>query len=108
MDSSFRWNDNTWGQGVLFMAETIGWLTDKIIIAELKIYHTREQLDRTDADESHKQLCRHRLKVLNLQRNDLKKEISQLLKDMIQGKVKPKIYRQFKMYNDPRFRIKKT
>ncbi len=90
------------------MAETVGWLTDKIIIAELKIYHTIEQIERTDASPEHKALCRARLEILTMQRNDLKKEIDQLFTDVLKGKVKPKIYRQFKMYNDPRFRMQKT
>ena len=90
------------------MAETIGWLTDKIIVAELKIYHTVEQIGRKDASPEHKALCRARLKVLESQRGDLKKEISRLFKDVLGGKVRPKIYRQFKMYNDPRFLIRKS
>ena len=90
------------------MAETIGWLTDKILIAELKIYHMREQLDRVDVDETHRQLCENKLEVLYAQRNDLKIELSLLFSDMVQGKTRPKIYRQFKMYNDPKFRVSQT
>ena len=87
------------------MAETVGWLTDKIIISELKIYHMAEQIARPDADASHKELCRSRLSVLKMQRDDLKKECSALLEDVLSGKAKPKLYRQFKMYNDPKFRM---
>ena len=86
------------------MAETIGWLTDKLLIAELKIYHTQEQIDRPDADRPHRRMCRERLAILRLQRDDLQEEIAQLLDDTIRGRVRPKVYRQFKMYNDPRFR----
>ena len=89
------------------MAETVGWLTDKITIAELKIYHTREQLERKDVGPGHKELCRRRLGVLRRQRDDLREELSTLFRDVLSGKTKLKIYRQFKMYNDPRFRIKK-
>lgn len=89
------------------MAETIGWLTDKILIAELKIYHTQEQIERTDVEESHRTLCRTRLDVLKEQRDDLAKELDQLLQDTLSGKTRVKIYRQFKMYNDPRFQMKK-
>ena len=85
------------------MAETIGWLTDKIIISELKIYHMAEQTVRTDVDEAHKQMCRQKIDVLKLQRDDLKAELDQLLKDTALGKTRPKIYRQFKMYNDPKY-----
>jgi hypothetical protein len=89
------------------MAETIGWLADKITISELKIYHTREQLERTDVGPEHKELCRRRLEVLLRQNEDLKEELSALYADVVSGKVQLKIYRQFKMYNDPRFFIKK-
>jgi hypothetical protein len=88
------------------MAETLGWLTDKIVISELKIYHTIEQIERKDAAPPHRQFCRQRLKILKLQRDDLKKEISALFREIMKGAVKPKIYKQFKMYNDPRFLIK--
>jgi hypothetical protein len=90
------------------MAETVGWLTDKIIISELKIFHTLEQLERKDAGPEHKELCQRRLEVLRRQRNDLSEELSTLFKDVVSGKTKLKIYRQFKMYNDPRFLIKKN
>lgn len=86
------------------MAETIGWLTDKIIVTELKIYHMREQTERADVEESHREMCRARLQVLQVQRDDLKDELSELFRQTAAGKVRPKLYRQFKMYNDPRFR----
>ena len=89
------------------MAETIGWLTDKLTIAELKIFHTLEQLQRKDAGPEHKELCRRRLGVLRQQRDDLQEELSALFGDVLSGKTKLKIYRQFKMYNDPRFFIKR-
>ena len=85
------------------MAETIGWLTDKIIISELKIYHTDEQLARPDAGPELKDLCRKRLAVLQTQRDDLTRELSLLFRDVAAGRSRPKLYRQFKMYNDPRF-----
>lgn len=89
------------------MAETIGWLTDKIIVTELKIYHVLEEIQRHDVDEFHKKMCQERLKILKLQRDDLSDELSSLYKDVIHSKARPKIYRQFKMYNDPRFLLKK-
>ncbi len=89
------------------MAETPGWLTDKILVAELKMVHTQEQIDRDDVRESHRELCRNRLQILKMQRDDLIEEMSQLLENVISGKVKLNVYRQFKMYNDPRFKIQK-
>lgn len=86
------------------MAETVGWLTDKIIILELKIYHMREQAERTDAPDDFRAQCVDRLAVLREQRDDLAGELSTLFQDVLAGRVVPKVYRQFKMYNDPRYR----
>ena len=88
------------------MAETVGWLADKLSIVELKIYHMQEQADRTDAAPDFRERCEGRLEVLRLQRDDLAAELSQLLSDVTAGRVVPKVYRQFKMYNDPQYRQK--
>ena len=86
------------------MAETVGWLVDKITIIELKIFHMREQADRTDVDAEFRERCEARLAVMREQRDDLAAEVSQLLRDMAGGRVVPKVYRQFKMYNDPQYK----
>lgn len=86
------------------MAETVGWLADKISIVELKIYHMQEQADRKDAAPEFRARCLERVAVLRTQRDDLAAEMSQLLADIASGRVVPKVYRQFKMYNDPAYR----
>ena len=86
------------------MAETVGWLADKLSIVELKIYHMREQAERTDAAPEFRERCEDRLRVLQLQRDDLAAELTQLYDDIVSGRVVPKVYRQFKMYNDPQYR----
>ena len=48
--------------------------------------------------------CEAKLVVMREQRDDLATEISQLARDMAGGRVIPKVYRQFKMYNDPQYR----
>jgi hypothetical protein len=88
------------------VAETVGWLADKLSIVELKIYHMQEQADRTDAAPEFRQRYEGRLEVLRLQRDDLAAELTQLLSDVTAGRVVPKVYRQFKMYNDPQYRLK--
>ena len=85
------------------MAETLGSLIDKICIAELKIYHMQEQVDRADVADDHRALCRDRLGILREQRDDLVDEYNALIDSWAQGTYQPKVYRQFKMYNDPRF-----
>ena len=88
------------------MAETVGSLVDKISIFNLKIFHMEEQIKRDDVDRIHVIECQQRLKILTLQRNDLINELNQLVKDIFSGKYQPKMYRQFKMYNDPKYGIK--
>ena len=86
------------------MAETVGSLIDKISIIELKIYHMREQAGRTDATAEFRARCEQRLEVMREQRDDLGAEITTLVADMAGGRATPKVYRQFKMYNDPQYR----
>lgn len=86
------------------MAETVGWLADKLSIVELKIYHMQEQADRPDATAEFRERCHGRLEVLRMQRDDLAAELTQLVTDITAGRVVPKVYRQFKMYNDPQYR----
>ena len=88
------------------MAETVGWLADKLSIVELKIYHMQEQADRKDVAPDFRERCVGRLEVLRMQRDDLAAELTQLLSDVTAGRVVPKVYRQFKMYNDPQYRQK--
>ncbi len=86
------------------MAETIGSLVDKISIVELKIFHMEAQVHRRDASEEHRRACTQKLEVLKEQRDDLARELSELTEAVLSGNKKMKIYRQFKMYNDPAYR----
>jgi hypothetical protein len=87
------------------VAETVGWLADKLSIVELKRYHMREQMERTDAATAFRDQCRDKLEVLTRQRDDLAAELAVLLADIASGRVVPRVYRQFKMYNDPAYRV---
>jgi hypothetical protein len=86
------------------MAETVGWLVDKITIIELKMYHMREQAERPDRDAEFRAQCADKLEVMAEQRDDLAAELTELVHAIASGRVTPKVYRQFKMYNDPRYR----
>ena len=90
------------------MAETVGWLADKLSIVELKRYHMREQAERNDATAEFRAQCESKLDVLTLQRDDLATELTQLLADIAVGRVVPKVYRQFKMYNDSKYRAPRS
>ena len=63
------------------MAETIGWLADKLSIVELKIYHMREQAERSDRPAEFRAQCEARLAVLREQRDDLAAELTALAAD---------------------------
>lgn len=80
--------------------ETIGSLVDKLIINQLKIYHVKEQRDRTDIKSNIIMDYNNRLKILEIQKKDLTLELDQLIGSVISGKVEMKVYRQFKMYNE--------
>jgi len=86
------------------MAETVGSLVDKISIVELKLYYMKAQTERPDAAPEHKAACRQRWEILLAQRDDLGAELDELLLKLRGGQVHLKIYRQFKMYNDPAYR----
>lgn len=86
------------------MAETVGSLADKLSIVELKIYHMQEQADRPNTDPAFRDHCLKRVSVLRTQRDDLAEELTTLMAGIASGCVVPKVYRQFKMYNNPQYR----
>ena len=81
--------------------ESPAWAIDRLSILALKIYHMREQVDRSDAEAEHKARCQAKLDVLLEQQVDLSTAIDQLLADIAAGRKYMKVYRQMKMYNDP-------
>jgi len=82
-------------------SETPGSIVDRISIMSLKVYHMAEDSRREDIDDEHRQRSLHRLAVLKLQRHDLFGALVQLLADYLAGRKRMKLYKQFKMYNDP-------
>ena len=81
--------------------ESPAWAIDRLSILALKIYHMKEQAERTDASDEHRQNCQTKLNVLLEQQVDLGTAIDQLLEDIAAGRKYMKVYRQMKMYNDP-------
>ena len=81
--------------------ESPAWAIDRLSILALKIYHMREEAERTDASVEHKSTCASKLAVLLEQQADLTTAIDQLLDDIEVGRKYMKVYRQMKMYNDP-------
>lgn len=81
--------------------ETAGSIIDRLSILSLKIYHMRLQTERLDADANHIERCVRKLELLGAQRVDLMNCFDTLIDDCLAGRAFYKIYRQFKMYNDP-------
>lgn len=82
-------------------SETPGQMFDRVSILSLKIFHTAEELQRPDADETHRERNRTRLSTLQRQRDDLCDCLTALHREVLHGERRFQQYRQFKMYNDP-------
>ena len=82
-------------------SETPGAMADRLSILSLKIHHMRLQTLRSEVDRAHVDACLQKLKRLNEQRTDLASCLERLLGEAARGESYFKIYRQFKMYNDP-------
>jgi Protein of unknown function (DUF4254) len=81
--------------------ETSGSAIDRLSIMSLRLYHYREQLDRQDASDDHRQKVLERITLCEQQHRDLSNSLQQLLDDIFAGQKQHKTYRQMKMYNDP-------
>jgi len=89
--------------GARLNSETAGSMIDRLSIMALKIHAMRAQAERGDVEEAHRAASRIRLHRLQQQRQDLAACLDALLADAAAGRAYFKVYRQFKMYNDPRF-----
>jgi hypothetical protein len=81
--------------------ETVGSVIDRLSILALRLYHMEEQADRPEASPAHRQRAQQRLSILYEQHRDLSRSLAELVDDLYEGRKRLKIYRQFKMYNDP-------
>lgn len=91
------------GQGRRLNSETAGSMVDRLSILSLKINAMRAQTLRVDVEDSHRHTSRAKLDRLLEQRSDLAACFDELLLDCQAGRAYFKVYRQFKMYNDPQF-----
>lgn len=81
--------------------ESPAWAIDRLSILQLKIYHMKAEVERTDVSEEHKAKCQAKLDVLLEQNADLCTAIDQLMECYKKGEKVMKVYKQMKMYNDP-------
>lgn len=86
-------------------SESAGSMIDRMSILALKINAVELQAKRTDVDSRHIDLCIARLQVLKEQRQDLAAALDALIIDFEEGRRFYKVYRQYKMYNDPKFNV---
>lgn len=82
-------------------SETAGSMIDRLSILSLKTYNMQLQTQRTDAGPEHIEACRQKLQILVTQRRDLQQCLDRLLAEAVKGRAFFRVYRQFKMYNDP-------
>lgn len=102
IDSWFlhKYNDITPNSDAKINTETPAWAIDRLSILALKVYHMALEANRESASEEHRQKCTEKLNVLLEQKKDLSEAVNQLISDIENGKVKMKVYKQMKMYND--------
>lgn len=93
--------DVKYREGARLNSETPGAMVDRLSILSLKIHHMRLQTLRSDVARAHIEECQAKLNRLNEQRTDLAACLDRLLAEAARGETRFKVYRQFKMYNDP-------
>ena len=94
---------STVAPGARLNSETAGSMIDRLSIMALKANAMHQQTQRQDVDEAHRAASAVKLQRLQQQRHDLALCLDALLADAQAGRAYFKVYRQFKMYNDPRF-----
>jgi hypothetical protein len=82
-------------------SESPGLMIDRLSILALKVYHTREEAQRADAEPGHAERNLQRLAILEAQRSDLAGCLDELWRETLAGTRQFKLYLQLKMYNDP-------
>lgn len=87
--------------GARLNSETAGSMIDRLSILSLKVHHMRLQTERSDVDSAHVASCSARLARFLEQRRDLAGCLDRLRTEARRGEAWFKVYRQFKMYNDP-------
>jgi len=82
-------------------SETPGSITDRLSILALKILHMDSAAQRAGVSAEHRAACRDRHRRLCIQRDELADCFDTLLTQAAKGAAFWRVYRQFKMYNDP-------
>ncbi len=88
-------------EGAWHNSETAGSMIDRLSILALRQFHMRAQSIRADASAALRAACAEKLARLALQADDLARCLDTLLGLAARGRAFWRVYRQFKMYNDP-------
>ena len=88
-------------KGAWHNSETAGAMIDRLSILALKLHAMGNEARRADATNEHRAACAEKLGRLALQRDDLARCLDALLARAAEGHAFWRVYRQFKMYNDP-------
>jgi Protein of unknown function (DUF4254) len=88
-------------QGAELHSESPGLILDRLSILSLKLFHTREEIDRPQSPPGHRERNLQRLGILVEQRDDLAACLDSLWQQVLNRQKRFKLYRQLKMYNDP-------
>lgn len=88
-------------QGKALHSETPGMMIDRLSIMNLKLYHMQKETTRRSASPLHKARCKEKVIILKEQIADLSQCLTDIISRLEQGALTLKVYRQFKMYNDP-------
>lgn len=97
-ESLFLGHEN---QDAPWNSETVGSIIDRLSIASLKVFHMREQAEREDANAEHIAACQEKLSKLFVQQKDLARALQEFVNAILVGQKQNRLYRQYKMYNDP-------
>ena len=90
------------GKNAPVHSETPSNIINRLSVLCLKIYHMHERL-RTEYEGNDTNTLKIRLNILEEQRKDVATALDELIKELRLGQKKHKVYRQFKIYNDPSF-----
>jgi hypothetical protein len=89
------------GKAARLNTETAGSVIDRFSILALRLYHMQAEATRSNVSPEHARKCKDKLAILKVQKNDLSKAFDELISDVFAGKKRLRVYRQYKMYNDP-------
>ncbi len=98
---NFLSQQNLPAPGAELHSESPGLILDRLSILSLKLFHTREEIDRPEAPPGHAERNLQRLRILVEQRDDLAGALDRLWQQVLNRERRFKLYRQLKMYNDP-------